>query len=182
MEDFEEWRDVKGYEGMYQISNLGRFRSCSRMVKNKHSYRPVKEKVLKPFKWGSYMYVHLRSGEKLISRSVHRLVAEAFILNTHNKPEVNHIDGNKMNNCASNLEWCTSSENELHAARTGLINYARKRVRCVNTETGSVHAFDSCAAAARWLGLHRNTLYDKLKRSEVSSPARYKTYIIEEAS
>lgn len=107
----EIWRDIDGYEGFYQVSNLGNVR---RLNKTKPP------RILKQSLCRLYLRVDLCRDGKRKSCSVHRLVAETFIPNPDNKPEVNHIDGDKLNNRAENLEWCTSSENQLHAVATGL--------------------------------------------------------------
>ena len=114
----EVWKDIPDYEGLYQASNLGRIKSLSRRVKSKGGWRIIKEKILKPYKKKNRrMSIDLG---KRNTKSVHRLVAMSFIENPFNKPQVNHIDGNPSNNELSNLEWCTQSENQLHAYRTGL--------------------------------------------------------------
>lgn len=110
MEEKEIWKPVKGFEDRYKVSNLG------------HIYSNKNERLLKtpPGKRG-YPVVNLMvDNKKARLCTVHRLVAEAFIPNPDNKPEVNHIDGNRCNNNVSNLEWCTLRENNLHARRTGL--------------------------------------------------------------
>lgn len=113
----EIWKDVQGYEGQYQVSNLGRVKSIKRKLTNGRS---VSEKILnsssKKKTQDGYLMVAL-AGRTF---RVNRLVAAAFIPNPDNKPVVNHIDGNKENNKADNLEWATISENMLHAYRCGL--------------------------------------------------------------
>lgn len=119
----EIWKDIKGYEKFYQVSNFGRVKSLQR----KH-YCPKKdeiiiiekEKIIKAYMVKGYMSVVLTSNNKSKTFLVHRLVAKTFITNIENKPEVNHKDGNKLNNCVENLEWCTKSENIQHAFDTGL--------------------------------------------------------------
>ena len=100
----EEWRDIKGYEGLYQVSNLGR-------VKSLGNNKTRKEKILKPETINGYLRVCLfkeRKGKHIL---VHRLVADAFIPNMDNKPYIDHIDGNPNNNIINNLRWCTHNEN-----------------------------------------------------------------------
>lgn len=106
----EIWRDIKGYEGYYKVSNLGNVMSIARNGTIKQN------KILKPnTDKGGYSYVCLHKKGTTKTIKVHRLVASEFVKNPQNKPEVNHIDGNKKNNEASNLEWVTSSENQLHS-------------------------------------------------------------------
>lgn len=108
----EIWRDVKDYEGLYQVSSEGRVKSLER--KDCHG-RTVKERILKPVvRHDGYVGVNLYSGGKPKTLKVHRLVCQAFNKNPENKPCVNHIDENKTNNAANNLEWCTYEENNNH--------------------------------------------------------------------
>lgn len=128
----EIWKDIKEYEGLYQVSNLGNVRSLGRYVKNKNNklqYFP--EKILKTGNVQEYLKVTLSNNNKQRYYRVHRLVAEAFISNPENKPEVNHIDGDKKNNCVDNLEWCNRSENEKHAYKNGLAKPSQKQKNAV---------------------------------------------------
>lgn len=117
----EIWKDIDGYEGIYQVSNLGRVKSLKRKVNTKGGgtrYSP--SKILTNCFDNKYYHVRLyRNGVAKI-HLVHRLVADAFLPNPNNKPQVNHIDGDKLNNRFDNLEWCTASENAKHAFRVGL--------------------------------------------------------------
>lgn len=111
----EEWKDIKGYEGYYQASSLGRIRSLDRIDT---SGKRRKGKVLKyKHDGGGYPSVILARGCKDHTIHVHRLIAETFIPNPDNKPTVNHIDENKENNAVSNLEWMTYKENAHHGTR-----------------------------------------------------------------
>lgn len=108
----EEWRDVVGYEGLYKISSKGRVKS--------YQGRHKKPKILKTSTTTTgYKKVELTKNKRRKSLKVHRLVAEAFLPNEENKPFVNHIDSNPLNNDVMNLEWCTQKENMVHSAIYG---------------------------------------------------------------
>lgn len=111
----EIWKNIEGYEGFYQVSNMGRVKSLER--KNSQG-RTVKERILKPaVKKAGYVEVNLYAGGKPKTLKVHRLVCEAFNDNRDEKPEVNHINEIKTDNRACNLEWCTRRENCNHGTR-----------------------------------------------------------------
>lgn len=118
----EIWKHIKGYEGLYLISNLGRVKSLPReKLTPKGTQCMSKEKFLKtnPSKMG-YPVVMLSLNCDIKLHKLHRLIAIAFIPNIENKPFINHKDGNKLNNSLDNLEWCTAKENIQHAFDTGL--------------------------------------------------------------
>ena len=111
----EIWKNIKGYEGLYQVSSEGRVKNLERKDR---LGRILKERVLKQdVTHDGYLRVGLYAGDKRKWFRVHRLVCEAFCENPDNKPEVNHIDEDKTNNNAVNLEWCTRKENINHGSR-----------------------------------------------------------------
>jgi hypothetical protein len=113
----EIWKDINGYEGYYQVSNQGNIRSLDRF----DGVHDRQGTIIKPtLKQNGYLQVGLRKHRARKWFGVHRLVAIHFIENPDNKPQVNHIDGNKLNNTVENLEWVTGKENQNHAARLGL--------------------------------------------------------------
>ena len=143
----EEWRDIKGYEGYYQISNLGRVKSLPRDV---GSNRCKKETIMKTSidKDGYEHLVLCKDGKQKHFR-VNRLVAQAFIPNPNNYPVVNHKDENKTNNRVENLEWCTITYNINYGGRT---EKASKKVICVTT--GKI--FKSIDEASKYYNIRGN--------------------------
>ena len=117
----EEWKDIKNYEGLYKISNMGTiYKYPHSTVYISGEERSYEEKILRPsISDNGYKKVILNKDKIKRNFNLHRLIAEHFIPNPDNKPEVNHIDGNKLNNNLSNLEWVTTSENALHAVDIG---------------------------------------------------------------
>ena len=117
MIQIEEWKDVNGYEEYYQVSNFGRVKGLNRYKKARNgSISKTKERIMAQTttKKG---YLKCKLSKENISKNipVHRLVATSFLENIQNKPQINHIDGNKKNNNLNNLEWCTGKENVKHA-------------------------------------------------------------------
>lgn len=111
----EEWRDIKGYEGIYQVSNLGNIKSLPRYDYRGHLR---KEKHLKKKEHQGYLFTKLYKNGIYKMKPVHRLVAQAFIPNPENYPEVNHKDENPSNPRMDNLEWCTSKYNSNYGTRS----------------------------------------------------------------
>lgn len=114
-------KQICGLEGLYEIDEQGNIYSLPKLRKTPTTTFLSKEKQLKPYPntWG-YLLVDLRKDGKRYLKCVHRLVAETFIPNPENKPQVNHKDGNKLNNTVNNLEWVTCSENQQHAFDIGI--------------------------------------------------------------
>lgn len=108
----EIWKDITGYEGRYLISSLGRIKSNDRYINCTHNAkRKIKGKMINPYVSGVGYYMAYVQGKYLY---IHRLMAIAFIKNPQNRKEVNHIDGNKLNNNLKNLEWVSKRENLVH--------------------------------------------------------------------
>ena len=114
----EIWKDIEGFEGAYQISNLGNLKSLARLVKNGRGVRRVSERILTPVigTCGYYQYP-LKQGEKHKTILIHIEVAKAFIDNPYSYSEVNHKDENRLNNNVNNLEWCTRQYNNTYLDR-----------------------------------------------------------------
>lgn len=143
----EVWKIVNDYPN-YEVSNTGR-------VRNRKSGRLLQQKLGRE---GRYMSVYLCNNGHENTQRVHRLVAKAFIPNPENKPQVNHIDGNRLNNHISNLEWCTSKENNLHAIKTELNHpgeYQKKPIRVI--ETGEI--FNGVVECSKAIGADFRNVY-----------------------
>lgn len=155
------WKDIKGYEGFYQVSNTGKVKSLARIVfvktKKSEYFCNYKERILScKISKNGYCHTTLCVENKQKSFLTHRLVAESFVSNPENKPEVNHKNGDKTNNNDWNLEWVTASENHIHAYKKGLKRVSDNRKRelskqmsmtLINNKTGKT--FSSLKAAAK---------------------------------
>lgn len=158
----EIWKDVTGFEGLYRVSNVGRVRSVTRRIVRVDGIVYLKKgKLLKSFVTNKgYEYVMLNDADrKQHLKTVHRLVAQAFIPNPYNLPIVNHKDENKLNNAASNLEWCTHAYNNVYNGVNRRVSnklkgrQAHNAVRVIDEITGTVYTSKpQCAKACnlRW--------------------------------
>lgn len=151
----EIWKDIPDYEGLYQISNLGRVKSLEKTMWNNHKNIKKEEMILKPNKVGKgYYCVKLYKNKEYKMKKVHRLVAQAFIDNPENKKQVNHIDGDKENNCVNNLEWCTCRENikhswknNLHKSLKGKYNKLSKEILQYDLQGNFIKKWESITSA-----------------------------------
>ena len=154
----EIWKDVKGYEGLYQVSNMGKVKSLGRMAASKNGSKQYrKERILNPRVTNSgYLLVSLYKGSDNVKQFyVHRLVCETFNENPENKPCVNHIDENKSNNEASNLEWCTVAENINYGTRTARTS---KPVGQYARDGRLIKVWQSTMEVQRQLGFDQGTI------------------------
>lgn len=147
----EIWKDIKGYEGLYQVSNLGRVK---RLLKTKPN------RILKPVTGrDGYLQISLSKQNHYHTQRIHRLVASAFIENPNHYPVVNHKDEDVTNNAAENLEWCTVQYNtryrDAHLRRTESL---KKAVCQIALDGKFIKVWDSAAEAARALGIERSCI------------------------
>lgn len=164
------WKDIKGYEGLYQVSTDGEVRSLDRYEKSKGNstrLRKGKIRTLSVDKDG-YKKIGLWKDSKVKHFKVHRLVAETFIENPHNYPVVNHIDGNKENNSIENLEWCTVRDNNIHSIevlghKTWISGAEASKIKTtiLNTETGEILEFNSRKECEEYFGVEFNSIVGK---------------------
>lgn len=156
----EEWRDIKGYEGLYQVSNLGRVKSLPKYRRTIHEYisKPI---ILSPRARGrkGYLSVALKKDGMTRQRGIHQLVAEAFIPNPNGYVEINHIDEDKKNNKADNLEYCSRSYNVNYGSRIAKQRLALvKPVEMLDDNGDVIMEFDSRKSAALYVGVDSSNI------------------------
>ena len=144
----EIWKDIKGYEGRYQISNYGNIKSLKR--------NGCSGGMIKTEKRHGYLRVRLWKESTVKNYSIHKLVAISFLPNYDNKPFINHKDGNKENNFVGNLEWCSQKENMVHAYENGLI----KTRKVMQIKDGKViKTFTNMRRASLETGIQYSSIY-----------------------
>ena len=148
MNKIEIWKDIKGYEGLYQVSNLGNVKSLAKTRKGITNREDI---ILKLCNKDGYNVVNLWKDKKKKTIKVHRLVAQAFIPNIENKPYINHINAIRNDNRISNLEWCNQSENIRHAYNIG--NIKTKRVMQFDKNKRYIKTWSSIKEAEKILGI-----------------------------
>ena len=158
----EIWKDIPGYEGLYQVSNFGRVRSLDRIVspKGKKSY-VVKGRIMKAYKRSSdnYLQIILSKDKTEIIFYVHRLVAAAFIDNPLNLPCVNHINCDKSDNRVQNLEWCTYEYNNNYREKGKAISRSKGyKTAQVDLEGNIIEVFHSASEASRRTGVEQTCI------------------------
>lgn len=151
------WKDIIGYEGLYEVSDTGR-------VRNKITQRVFRCSLGTT----GYHQVHLRKNSKPRTYLVHRLVAQAFLINENKLPQVNHVDEDKSNNDVSNLEWCTPKQNANHGTRieriTNSINYSvvgkknSKPIKQINKDSAVVRIWNSIKECQRETGFDASNI------------------------
>lgn len=158
----EIWKDIEGYEGLYQVSNLGRVKSEDRWVNNHGTMEFRKGRVLKENDNRGYKLVNLCVNNKKFKAKVHRLVAEAFVPNPENKPEVEHYNCDRGDNRACNLRWVTRTENMRNCITRGKLSDSKSKPVYMVCADGTVMVFKSLLECSEQTSITRDTLYRNL--------------------
>lgn len=161
----EIWKDIKGYEDKYQISNLGRVKSKERYFNNNGGKQKVYEKILTQHRQyrkndNEYLFVNFTIKHKTINKLVHRLVAQAFLEDYDENLQVNHKDGNKTNNNINNLEMMTGSENKLHAYRVLKRKHIENIVLQFDLQNNLINEYINVCEASRKTKICRTCISD----------------------
>lgn len=162
MNNLEIWKDIPKYEGIYQVSNKGR-------VKN-----TATNYIMGQHERNGYLRVCLSKSRKTYWESTHRLVAQAFVKNNNNKPQVNHIDGNKKNNMSSNLEWCTNKENCLHAVKHNLFHKkTNKKIAQFSLEGEKIKVWETLSEIENKTGIDKRLVHRCCNNPRIKQSKNY---------
>jgi len=157
----ELWRDIPGYEGLYQVSSFGRVKSLYRIMKRKRNFITINERFLKLGLNRGYATIALANRGNVKYYQVHRLVAQAFIPNPNNLPCVNHKDENPSNNHVDNLEWCTKSyNNSYNEARIKAAVPRRIPILQYDKKGRFIKEWSHAREAAETLNLNKHAIYE----------------------
>ncbi len=171
----EEWRDIEGYENLYQVSNKGQIKSLGNGQTNS------KERILKISlnKNGRYQVTLSKNGKRE-RFYVHRLVAQTFLENPNNYPMINHKDENKLNNCVENLEFCTAKYNvnygtaiERRSEKQKITQPKRKPIKCLDLQTNEISYYPSIAETARQMNILSTSIHDSIYKCKSPYKNRY---------
>ncbi len=177
----EIWKDIKGYEGYYKISDLGRVKRLERKRYDRNQI--LKERIVKTIypKNGWYPYLSLCKKGIYKNYTIHRLIAEAFLPNPDNLPCINHKDGNKQNNSISNLEWCDYSHNNREAHRLGLNRGTSKEVYQFDLNENLIKVWSSGRKAEQYYNIgHIADCCNKKRKTSGGFIWKYKESVINE--
>lgn len=162
----EIWKDIEGYEGIFAVSNHGRIKQYSRIVNSGNgAKRIIKEKIFKAYtKPNGYCFIRTSLKSKCINFMIHRLVAEAFIPNPYNLPQVNHKDEDKTNNVVTNLEWCDAKYNSNYGTKNERIaEKISKPIIRLDLKGNVICEYQSAREAARQTGILPSSICNCLK-------------------
>lgn len=168
----EEWRDIPTFEGLYQVSSLGRIKRLSMIKKSRSKmgrtfYRTLPERITKGRRdKDGYLTITISNLEnRQRAYKIHRLVAMAFIPNPQNLPQINHINGIRDDNRVVNLEWCDARYNQYHAHHLSPLTksyYNQKSVIVYNSQIKPIRIFSTLSKAAKWLGITKQALRHRI--------------------